>query len=147
MREIKFRAWNKKMGMGQVIEMESCDKGDNLFSFSIKGSFFRVFYPKSNNKRWKRDKEQSDWGSELELVQFTGLKDKNGKEVYEGDIIKIPRYKTKWCYLVVLSVDYYGLFLEYINPYRGSRTFFSHLARSNEVELIGNKFEDSELLK
>ena len=80
-----------------------------------------------------------------ELMQFTGLKDKNGKEIYEGDIIKIPRYKTKECILLVKEISHLGLFLLYIHPYT-SGAFWSNLSRTNECEIIGNKFENPELL-
>ncbi len=58
MREIKFRAWDK-----QEKEMQSCEIVHN-----------DRFYRYVNNLKYV-------------LMQFTGLKDKNGKEIYEGDIL------------------------------------------------------------
>lgn len=63
MREIKFRAWIKKDE-----RMESCI---SINPFHI-GDCDRFL--------WKHE--------EVELMQFTGLKDKNGNEIYEGDIIR-----------------------------------------------------------
>jgi uncharacterized phage protein (TIGR01671 family) len=74
MREIKFRIFDKnaKLMIGQR-------KND---WFSIRNDGFVA---------WQNNKDNSP--ENVILMQFTGLKDKNGKEIYEGDILA---YKFNW---------------------------------------------------
>jgi hypothetical protein len=69
MREIKFRAWNKDYK--KMFYMESWNRVNvgNIIDFLC-------------------ELYNGEGGEELILMQFTGLKDKNGKEIYEGDIVK-----------------------------------------------------------
>ena len=73
MREIKFRAWDKNdKVMVYVLEMKF------LFE-SEKGIW---------SKGYTNDRiDHEIFPENLELMQYTGLKDKNKKEIYEGDVV------------------------------------------------------------
>ena len=115
MREIKFRAWDGKR-MHAV-----CRLGLNGFSTDL----------------WSSSPVACDvrFTATLKIMQYTGWKDKNGKEIYEGDIV---RDSNRVC----LGVEWVGhaFWLKY--PDGELRWPYSPYS-----EVIGNIYENPELLK
>ena len=121
MREIKFRAWDKNTKI--MIPW------DHLVKSRIS---FRTF-------RCALVSENSD---NIELMQYTGLKDKNGIEIYEGDILFHPlQGKRKVFYPYSETVASYGL--RNVDNGMGSTLQDAHRV----WEIIGNCYEKPEPLK
>lgn len=143
-REIKFRAWDKKVGeMLEVYELYLVDNS-NKFGKGILDEH-NDFHP--------IDK--------IELMQSTGLLDKNGKEIFESDILTKKYY---YGYNGIGWIDAISI-VEFGNHNVGNDTFYQQSAygfyhknifvnkdgdqkiNNYECEIIGNIYENPELLK
>ncbi len=117
MREIKFRAWNEVM--------EKMFTWNDFLNTNMKNTFIA---PES---------------TAMILMQFTGLHDKNEKEIYEGDIVKVEKVDLAQ---IIWDEDRMAWGIKPINDFY----FDSPLLADNtdlELEVIGNIYETPELLK
>ena len=141
MREIKFRAWDKEYEKMTYFDDEGYDYRPPLI--------FRLdqVFKKDSNYDDYEDFEYNDITDKAEIMQYTGLHDKNGKEIYEGDIVKIAGdyelYGTNAGEMYEVYFAYGGFRLK---PKYNSKARGYWLEDDNEVEVIGNVFENKELL-
>lgn len=133
MREIKFRAWDiekKKMYRVEAINFSGRTTVTLQYNPVIKKSLDNVY-----------------------LRQFTGLLDKNGKEIYEGDIITTAEYlfidKGVQNYVGIVEWVFAGfqIILKCVNPDKqGISDGINEALEEGELfEIIGNIYENPEL--
>lgn len=117
-REIKFRAWNKKDKV--MVDVAAMNFGPSGFCSLIEDA----------------DDAELQLADSYELMQYTGLKDKNGREIYEGDIVKNEYGKA-------MDIQYDPRSAAFgIGDY-----YFGTIGSGKILEVIGNIFEDKQLLE
>lgn len=113
MREIKFRAWEKNLK--EMISVDSINFEAGLINMELA---WRTF-------------------EEIELMQYTGLKDSNGVEIYEGDILQNDHHFE---YQVLFKGDCWRC-----EPLK--RNGFKNRFIGSDLKIIGNVYENPELLE
>lgn len=123
MREIKFRAWDRaRQIMADVTYIN--------FEANIVGYAYR-------------DGSTVISSEQVELMQYTGLHDKNGREIYEGDILDIGLLDQDGK-PVVAPVSYEAYLAGYVLDNRGYGIW---QRLGGDCEVVGNIFENPELLE
>ena len=136
-REIKFRVFIDY----KIFYQDKYDEyGDNLTSIDICKKTITItgFHNYENVYRFEDEK--------VKLMQYTGVKDKNGKEIYEGDIVKIIKLEGYGEYCE--QVEYTGRIECYISEFRIQPLNLRLSDESTvEIEIIGNIYENKTLLE
>ena len=124
MREFKMKAWLKKEN--KMVSIIGIDLNYQYIRYSDDGNLFKDDYKIAEFK-------------DIELLQFTGAKDKAGQEVYEADVIKFNDGVD----------DIYGLIsyddedAVYCVSYENVTEHLSNMA--GDFEIVGNIFENQNL--
>lgn len=134
-REIKFRVYDEDLK-----KMRYLNSSHDFICFDEKG----------NGYYHNMQTGLGEWFSDL--MQYTGLKDKNGVEIYEGDIckgneisdkddlfvLKYGKYKTSdWKEKYISNTYQYGWYVEFIK-----NKDQVHLVTPNGIKVIGNIYEN-----
>ena len=140
MRELKYRAWHKEHKQMYWFDL----MWGNLYG---SGSGYIGMCPFGIPRKYiniTSDNREEISPQDCEIMQYTGLKDKHGKEVYEGDILQVDYSKR-----VVEVAWRKGTWVakyedEYLCPLMGVPGFAGY--DSTEIEIIGNVYETPEFL-
>ena len=131
-REIKFRVFIDY----KIFYQDKHDEyGDNLTSIDICKKTITItgFHNCENVYRFEDEK--------VKLMQYTGIKDKNGKEIYEGDIVILNDTEEENRCVVKYK---YG---SYILIDRDLREDLSNVESHKFLEVVGNIYENKNLLE
>ena len=126
-REIKFRAWDGE---------QKCFRNDEFLISTTNGGKIQIVGVSI-------DMDTVRINEDIILMQFTGLLDKNGKEIYEGDVLKTLRFRNVVTNHVETILFLDGSFCTQTND---DVTVPISYHKEKEIEIIGNVFENPELL-
>ena len=132
-REIKFRAWLKEEK--KMVNVEIIDFSEKSIQYLEKNEIIDAYLLRTK------------FLEDVELIQYTGLDDKNGIEIYEGDILKYKfpydrRLKHVSLVKFIETEASFGL-----KDIYGNEIPLYRITANNYFEVIGNIYENKNLLE
>ena len=138
-RTIKYRAWHKELKvMIAVYVIDQTTKAST-----------GEHYPSSRGYLLADTEEQVVFSlDDVELLQYTGLKDKNGKEIYVGDVVNVydKENYSKGDQLVTTDLVKWSEEGGYWTSYEPGDYYLPLGSDDLELKIIGNVYENSDLL-
>ena len=138
MREIKFRVYLDKMYyQNKYVEYDTNLVGIDFLNKIVTFAGYTDGEEEDSFERYSFDENNILYKKDLKIMQYTGLKDKNGKEIYEGDIL-----------FEILGEEYFKVIFEN-GSYRAENEEYSlDLSEyAHLCEIVGNVYENPELIK
>lgn len=139
MREIKFRAWHKSDEV--MLNVFAIDWHEKYIAHDPVQRFVEMIevYP-------RYEMEGASDLKEVKLMQYTGIKDKEGKEIYDGDILRIEYHDDEAPDVYVGDFEFsegcYGMNVQATHTHSKHFSPFNEQARP---EVIGNIYENPDL--
>lgn len=126
---------------------------NRLFKFNLwdieRGQYFRDVLSLENDKITKWATLEKRTSNNVLWLQFTGLLDKNGNKIFEGDIVTYKRSVGNWTgqtmtttHKIIFTEEVNAFVMDYESSYIKLRKHWGY-----EYEVIGNIFENPDLLQ
>jgi uncharacterized phage protein (TIGR01671 family) len=156
MRELKFRIWDKSrncFSTQKIIKLDGADNNFGDYHIDLDGTARYMNY------------DSADLDEDAVIQQYTGMKDEDGTEIYEGDIVEVSnshKALVRWsssggCWEVAPIGKKYAPGFDINDPeedyidYNGfdeaSLAFSGGNGYNGPIKILGNIFENPELLK
>ena len=131
MKEVKFRAYDERNK-----EMRYSDKNPEEFYIDEEGIYYCYYYGKRKSKYINRN-----------VMQYMGLKDKGGEEIYEGDIVLLRHWKSNdlFDYNKPFVVEWDDGQINF--KQNGFNNFIGSLNGKLTIKVIGNIYDNPELME
>ncbi len=148
-REIKFRAWDRRINVMYPFVILG-------WNGNIEARLDQKDVSSMNDIRLEhKDGGFDDYDGGIEVMQYTGLKDRNGVEIYEGDVVKIHNFPNDF---KRGEPDFDWRIFEVqwnqTNYAFNNSVIYSPFSRYNgktledyDIEVIGNIYQNPELIK
>ena len=150
MKNVKFRVWDKKREKmcycGPLEFISSCLPMLDIKPYAVKGQIYSPVGPYDSGEKYDESDKQfvNTNQDDFEIQQFTGLKDADGVDIYEGDII-LETWEENNPYSNDFLDSYKSQFVvkydapSFVFPNRKSSS--QRLIKNYKIKVIGNIFE------